>query len=296
MMAAWRAIRRTALGRILGSHKLSRSILERVYRARIPSGEFWHQCSGYGLYLNPLDSGITRRYLVDGEHEGYEKGLILAGLGFDNFIDVGANVGDWSLCIAAHRPNCAVYAFEPHPELFSMLQRSIRKNGFKCIQAWNLGLAADYGTLTLYCDSSNQGNNSLIVIPDDLSDKSYVVPVAPLGDVLSIDNLQGHTLLKIDVQGFEYEVIRGLPDSYRLDDITFLLEVDRNTTQETFAFIEKRRLAGAQLVGVDDYEQEHFELDGIEALGREVSRRNYFDLLIVDPLRWRPSRTTVLRM
>src|SRR5690554_953635 len=65
-------------------------------------------------------------------------------------LDVGANIGNHALSFSTQARQ--VYAFEPLPEVFEVLERNIEQNGITNIQTFNFALSDENGRSTLYRD------------------------------------------------------------------------------------------------------------------------------------------------
>ena len=66
------------------------------------------------------------------------------------FVDIGANIGYYSLAASALNPNVQVHSFEPLPAAFRYLQRSVALNGFDSVRAEQVALAGSEGTMTFF--------------------------------------------------------------------------------------------------------------------------------------------------
>ena len=144
--------------------------------------------------------GATQNYYC-GLHESNEMGFVLHLLSSsDLFIDIGANVGTYTL-LAAGAAGANVIAVEPIPKTFDRLQRNIRYNSLN-VQAHCVGLSSSAGLLhfTTDLDAMNR-----VALSDDVG-PSISVPV------MTLDNLcrdQNPTVIKIDVEGHELSVLKG---------------------------------------------------------------------------------------
>ncbi len=121
------------------------------------------------------------------------------------FVDVGANVGTYSLFVARRAgPAARVVAFEPHPRTFAKLAFNLAANGAGAVVAKNLAIAAEAGTMPLYSDGGgNIGHASLLKEGTGAVRGVETVEVTPLASVLPGLGIQRIDLLKIDVEGFE---------------------------------------------------------------------------------------------
>ena len=154
------------------------------------------------------DQVISKTIKQLGVWEPFETKLLLACLADKhNFVDVGANLGYYSLIAAKHFSDLSVFAFEPEPANFALLQQSIELNRLENIHSFNCALAD--------CDSKG----SLFLSEDNFGDHQIYDRGEPRR-AISIDLRHGATVLssfvknidvlKIDTQGAEFSVIRGL--------------------------------------------------------------------------------------
>jgi len=119
------------------------------------------------------------------------------------FFDVGANIGSYSL-IASEEPKGRVFAFEPHPKTFNALKRNIDVNRRTNVWAFNLALGDLDGELFL--TDGNSAENHLVS-----TGVSGSLPVRCVrGETFCAEQGVVPNFLKIDVEGFEYEVLAGL--------------------------------------------------------------------------------------
>jgi FkbM family methyltransferase len=123
-------------------------------------------------------------------------------------LDVGANLGLYTVLISRLvGPTGSVIAFEPDPDLFVMLKKNCIRNGCANVTAHNVALGSGRSRLVLHKRIFNAGANTL----GAGSSRFFLSEVEV--DVVSVDeflpDLQPN-LIKIDVQGWEFEVLRGM--------------------------------------------------------------------------------------
>ncbi len=177
---------------------------------------------GYGnQLLLDLNNYIDATLYLDGAFEPDILGALLEWSEYHEcrvFIDVGANLGAFSICMAALPTIKAVYAFEPDPRNYAQLMGNIflSKHGFK-IRALNAALSEETGEATLFLSRGasgldqgkfNTGTSSLEFSPERHDSRSTIkVQMAKLDDVVDV---QGSVVaIKIDVEGHECAVLRG---------------------------------------------------------------------------------------
>lgn len=128
-------------------------------------------------------------------------------------VDAGANVGYMTVLAAtAAGPTGRVIAFEPHPELFAVLERNVRRltgrgSSMAGVALHNHALGDRDGPATLVIPSDFASNDGTArVARDDSGETGVPVPICTLDKVVGASRVD---LLKIDVEGFEPQVLRG---------------------------------------------------------------------------------------
>jgi FkbM family methyltransferase len=119
-------------------------------------------------------------------------------------VDVGANIGWYALLLATAFPDGLVYAFEPNPSTAAALDRNVALNGVQNVVVRRCAVADRPGTATLFdTGSGDSGKYSLRGGVHGVD-----VPVETLDEALA-DVKRPVSLIKIDVEGFEPEVLLG---------------------------------------------------------------------------------------
>jgi FkbM family methyltransferase len=146
--------------------------------------------------------GATMNLYV-GLHEFEEMSFLLHLLNpSETFVDVGANVGVYTVLAAGVR-KANVISVEPVPETYEQLMDNVHLNRLDSnVTAHNIGLAGEKGKLR-FSVSKGSGNH---VLNGEDNVPAIKVPVDML-DSLAEDSKP--VLIKIDVEGFEHEVLRG---------------------------------------------------------------------------------------
>jgi FkbM family methyltransferase len=126
------------------------------------------------------------------------------------FIDIGANIGYHSLFAATlHNRTTNIIAFEPQKNIYEMFRKSITENVYNNIQLYNCGLSNYEGTAALNIFEENKGASSLTQGITHHSGEAMVeeIQIKQLDSFLN--EVQRADIIKIDVEGFEYEVVLG---------------------------------------------------------------------------------------
>ncbi len=124
------------------------------------------------------------------------------------FVDIGANIGLHSLTAAKANKAIDIFSFEPESTNFKHFVNNMSLNPFSNIRPFHVGLGNFNGVSELNINEGwNKGKHSLKVNFNESSTK-IKIPVATLDSFTSLIEKQ-HVLIKIDVEGFEKEVIQG---------------------------------------------------------------------------------------
>lgn len=128
-------------------------------------------------------------------------------------VDVGANIGNYSSAVLDLNPSATVYAFEPHPKTFIKLSENLNGDHFYPINA-AVGDAAGEVSLYDYEDRDGSSHASLYKGVIENIHKSrpieHKVRVIKLGDFLQEKGVKNISLLKIDTEGNELNVLKGV--------------------------------------------------------------------------------------
>lgn len=123
-------------------------------------------------------------------------------------LDLGANIGVYSLYTALENPNAKIFAFEPDKNNFNQLVNNIKINNLeKRIFPYQEAIAKKSGELIFYRDKVSSRGHSLL---RDSGDK-IVVNAISLETVFSRLKIEKCDILKMDIEGAEYEVLYSCP-------------------------------------------------------------------------------------
>jgi FkbM family methyltransferase len=162
------------------------------------------------------DAYISKKIERAGVWEPFESKILLSLLGDgDQVIDVGANIGWYAVsCARRVAPSGHVFAFEPDETNFAILCRNVGENAPTLVTSERTALGRGAGTATIQHSADNLGDHRIRAFVQHGGERSAegAVPVRSLDDYLDASNrfqLERLRVLKIDVQGFEAEVMQG---------------------------------------------------------------------------------------
>jgi FkbM family methyltransferase len=141
------------------------------------------------------------------------------------FVDIGANVGYYTaLALSRMNGKGRIVAFEPDPVNFAFLEKTVRANHGEAMVTCLAAAAGDRAAeMTLHVNADNRGDNRLYA--NELGSAGPSVRVGAADDLLEQAGLEAADLIKVDVQGWEGHVFRGLERTMgRSADIVILSE------------------------------------------------------------------------
>jgi FkbM family methyltransferase len=169
-------------------------------------------------------NSVHHRSMMNGDFEKVEARAILALVDeADVFVDVGANIGYYALM--ARQKNKHVIAVEPQSANFQFLCENFVANGWEDAEVYPMGLGKRPGIARLYGLSST-GASMLPGWAGATQAWRQTIPVTTLDGVLSGRFLEKNVLIKIDVEGVEYDVLQGARAALvRSPQPTFIIEI-----------------------------------------------------------------------
>lgn len=181
------------------------------------------------LYLDPADPGISKELILTGWHEKkptqifreiIKKGMIT--------IDIGANLGYYALQEASLvGKDGHVYAIEPIPTNYDLLQKNIKLNNYQNVTAYQLAIGNKNGKVKM---SLTPQSNWCSVIDEHVSglfsdymkektqrltQKTIEVPLLSLDEFLKREKIIQPNLIRMDIEGYEIEAIQGMMNTLR---------------------------------------------------------------------------------
>jgi FkbM family methyltransferase len=158
-------------------------------------------------------------------------------------LDVGANIGNHTVFFAGFFQH--VIALEPNPATYAVLQLNTR--ALPNVSCLRLGASSAKDSLRFHVNARNMGDSRVIAVDAVTAgdeDASITIDVVPLDSIASIQS--SHIgLVKLDVQGHELEVIRGLSDTLRRQAPLIVFEQEANEiVGGTSATLDEIRRAG----------------------------------------------------
>jgi FkbM family methyltransferase len=156
----------------------------------------------------------------------------------DVFIDVGANIGFYSLALSASQPGLRVVAFEPNPKNFRLLQANARLNQFEQLACLPLAVSDTARTADLYLSPSDM-SASLEQDFEPAPGAALKVTTTSLDAYLARSPLPGRLVIKVDVEGHEAALFKGAEKTIALRKPEIITEVTLHQEDLPISFLKQ---------------------------------------------------------
>jgi len=200
--------------------------------------------------------------------EAYETELMINALSSgDTVLDIGANIGYYSLIAGKHvGVNGKVFSFEPENRNFQLLQKNIQNNNLHNVTSFNQGLGEKPETIDLFTHDDNYGDHRAFNFEKNRQKTSI--------DIITGDQIAQNldvSLIKIDTQGYEHAILKGLRDTLKRNQhqVTMILEF------WPFALEQNHTSAEALLNEISQYE---FNIHVIDHINHQLQRTTLDEL------------------
>ncbi|MCO6481521.1 MAG: FkbM family methyltransferase [Flavobacteriales bacterium] len=196
----------------------------------------------------------------------------------DTVVDIGANIGTRAMDFARLAPQGTVIGFEPDPDTHLRLLEHIRMNGLTRLKPINKGIGpVERNELLHRVVDNNPGMNRIITnhtVDDDHG--SVQISLTPLSPVLSGLGINRVNVIKIDVEGFEFEVLKGCEDVIDAYHPILFIELDNDnltnngsTARELVDWVRAKgyhiKIAGSDAPLPTNFDNCHFDILCIHA-------------------------------
>lgn len=131
----------------------------------------------------------------------------------DNFtvLDIGANIGVFSIFAANLAKNGFVYAFEPVSTTYEILEKN--SSFYKNIKIFKIGIGKEKKETEIFIRSWNSGYATINLEEIERNQKSFdkreKIIILPLDEIIKEEKINKVDFIKVDVEGYELEVLKG---------------------------------------------------------------------------------------
>jgi FkbM family methyltransferase len=170
--------------------------------------EFYYFMGNKKIFYDPLKSAIGYRIYLDGTFEKEELNLCSKYIKHDSIVlDIGANIGTHSVFFSNIAIDGVVFSFEPSKDTFGLLLNNVKSS--PNIIPLNIALSDRSELLSFFECEDNALSGLKDTLRSPVKNKTQVICLK--GDSLVSDlNLTKIDFIKIDVEGLEEQVLKGL--------------------------------------------------------------------------------------
>ena len=192
-------------------HRMRGTILKLVHERLAANGaKVWCKSPGGYVLADLSDLMGQAAYYFGDQDPGLTwicRQLVNEG---DTVVDIGANIGVMTLLLSRIVGNTGVvYSFEPNPPIYAALAAALERNKVSNTQLQSNALGREPGTLELLVPNDNAGAGSLIRNSSAADCHRVTVRLETFDHFVSEHGLSKIHLIKMDVEGFEEQVLQG---------------------------------------------------------------------------------------
>lgn len=169
----------------------------------------------FELMLDARDKGIAAELSMDRMHEPIGTEVLLDVLKDGmTIIELGANIGYFTMQEARQVKLKRIVAIEPNPVNFELLNQNVALNNCDNVDTFNIGISDIDDSLPFYI--TKHSNICSFVARDDY-DRVIDVPVMRLDTFIKREKIKDVSLIRMDIEGYEINALRGMQDVLKRD-------------------------------------------------------------------------------
>lgn len=233
----------------------------------VPGAVVFDWINGSRFLVRTGEAGLTGN-IYAGLHEFQDMAFLLHVLREEDlFIDVGANVGSYTI-LACAAMGASGYAFEPVPSTFKRLFENIRLNHLENrVNCLNIGVGREQGSIVF---TSDMDTTNHALASGEKNDNTISVEVSTL-DIVLRDELP--TLIKIDVEGYETPVLEGALETLEKQTLHSVI-MELNGSGNRYGFDESRILEMMSNYGFRTYSYNPLDRTLVDLQGKKLISSN----------------------
>jgi FkbM family methyltransferase len=211
------------------------------------------------------------------DYEATDSAMILRLVAPDDCVlDIGANMGWYSINIAKTYPSCNVHAFEPIPKTYLFLKQNIELNQVPNVAPHCFGLSSERKDLVFFFYPDGSGNASSKNLSGRADAESVTCRVERLDDFVNANKLHVD-FIKCDVEGAEWFVFQGAAGTLRRDRPIVFSEMLRKWSAR-FNYHPNEIIAFFSALGYRCFYVDGSTLKELVEMADETKQTNFFFL------------------
>ena len=200
----------------------------------------------FGFWWRIEDKSTKRTFLANCENSTSNIFRKIFGTEKIVFVDIGSNLGWYSLLATSLNSKSEVFAFEPVNSVREKLQKNLKRNGYLNTHVKACALGTNPHTAQIWSYSGNNGMHTLHPVKEWGAKPGEEVRIETLDQFMGLfcqPNLP--ILVKLDVEGSEMDVLKGGISLLKVDNVQMIIEVNATmllaggtSAEELFAFLK----------------------------------------------------------
>ncbi len=152
---------------------------------------------------NVMDVWIVKETCLDRDYEVNGVAIVDGW----TVIDIGSGIGEFAIMTAAEHPACQVFAYEPFPESFALLQENLALNKTGNVHAFQIAVGATSGQMTLA--TTGEAVQHTTTGSDVSGNATSFIDVQGISfeELFETNGITRCNFLKIDCEGCEFELL-----------------------------------------------------------------------------------------
>ena len=152
---------------------------------------------------NVMDVWIVKETCLDRDYE--VNGIAITD-GW-TVIDIGSGIGEFAIMTAKEHPNCQIYAYEPFPESYALLQDNLALNKADNVNAFQIAVGSTSGKMTLA--TTGEAVQHTTTGSDVSGNATSLIEVQGISfeELFEANNILCCDFLKLDCEGCEFELL-----------------------------------------------------------------------------------------
>lgn len=245
--------------------------------------QFWKKLNSISLY--GMNFGVASGY-ADYSGELYIMKQLKKDLVDGVIFDIGAHIGDWSNFLIEEYKDISykLYMFEPSLVTFMQLKGNIIQSSNTFL--YPIGFGDKKENLQIYYDDETQGNASILMKNTKFSEEIQIETIDGFCKENNIDRID---FLKMDVQGYEYNILLGAKEMLSRGKIKYIqFEFDEPNIENRVFFKDFWELLHGEydiyhslyngLVKIEKY---HYELENFSCMNYLAVKNDYEENKVV---------------
>lgn len=246
-----------------------------IYKKTNPNEVLLINVMNRKMYVNTTDIGVAEPLIKAGIYEEFETEVFKKLLTSNTtFIDIGANIGYYTLLSSDIIKKGYIYSFEPVITNYELLVKNVNLNDLKNVKIFQKAISYKNGKVKIFIDEKNLGNHSLAEnnIVDKSKSEFFEVETITLDSFIKTfkEYIDGNIVIKIDTQGAEGLVLEGAQNLLVMNDLKILMEFWpnglKNMGTDPLELLNKLEKYGFKFKLLDEKSRSLKNLDKIEII------------------------------